>query len=386
MGESLEAEIKRLQGLYWSEADPDGLAFVCLADAYRRSGDFREGLRILRDGLRRHPGLSSGHVVRGWIHAERGDAKEAEGAFRAALELDPGNISALRGLGDMLALRGELTEALEVFRSLLPLDPLDGDLPRRIAGVEAALEVIPSPLKEQVSPEPDEGGQPLWDDPEAVAEELDWASAALQPDRSQGWKASPAGTAAGAPPWRPPGGGEAPGERPSVDDALVTRTMGEIFLRQGLLDRATEVFRRLAARDPEDREVREKLEQVNALRAGKITESAGSSPAREEAGREGASRAVLPIQELLADPILGPEALAPDRILPVSELAPAGTISVDDLAPDTILPVAALAPNLVMPMDELAPDAIVRIETLAPDSSPEDPVLDAFEAWLDKLQ
>jgi hypothetical protein len=273
----------------------------------------------------------------------------------------------------MLALRGELTDALEVFRSLLPLDPLDEDLTRRIAGVEAALEVIPSPVEEQGSKEPDRGGRPLWDDPEAVAEELDWASAALQPDRSQSRTARPAGS-------RTTGG------QPSLDDALVTRTMGEIFLRQGLLDRAEEVFRRLAEREPEDREVREKLEQVNALRERRAFEPAESLPNREEAGGAGVSGSVLPIQELLADPILGAEELAPDRIIPVSELAPGEVMSVDDLAPDTILPVGSLAPDLVVPMEKLAPDAIVRIETLAPDASPEDPVLDAFEAWLDKLQ
>lgn len=382
----MESKIKKLQGLYWSTADPDGTAFVCLADAYRKVGDAREALRILRDGLQRHPGLSSGHVVRGWIHAERGDAPEAEAAFRAALAVDSRNIAALRGLGDMLALRGELTEALEVFRALLPLDPLDEELPRRIAGVEAALEVGPSEVEAGLPDSAAETTQPPWDDPEGVAEELDWAAAALQTDQSRAWESGPRAGGPGARPGHPHPEEGAPHRGPLLDDALITRTMGEIFARQGLLDQAEEVFRRLTAREPENLELRHRLDELRALREGTSLQPEEQGETTAESRDPDTSGDILPIQALLADPVLGTEELAPNRILSIDDLAPDPALSVEELEPDPVLPVASLAPELVVPMDELAPDAIVRIETLAPDSSPEDPVLDAFEAWLDKLQ
>ena len=139
VGGSLEAKIKRLQEFYWSDADPDGRGFVALADAYRREGDSPEALRILRDGLRRHPEISSGHVVRGWIYASQGDASEAEAAFRAALEVDGENVAALRGLGDLLARQGEASEASGILRRLMSLDPMDGDLRRRVEELEAVI-------------------------------------------------------------------------------------------------------------------------------------------------------------------------------------------------------------------------------------------------------
>ena len=88
---------------------------------------------------------------------------------------------------------------------------------------------------------------------------------------------------------------------------------------------------------------------------------------------------------LLADPVVDTGAVAPDAVVPIDALAPDTVVPVGQLAPDEIHPVGTLAPDLVLSVDELAPDAIVLIETLAPDPSPEDPVLDAFEAWLDKL-
>jgi tetratricopeptide (TPR) repeat protein len=346
VGRSLEAKIKRLQEYYWSDADPDGRGFVSLADAYRREGDSLEALRILRDGLRRHPELSSGHVVRAWVYEGQGNISDAEAAFRAALEVDSQNVAALRGLGDLLARQGAVSEALEVFRSLLPLDPLDTDLPRRVGELEAASEAVSE--EAEPLPEVEERETPrVWEDPDRVAEELNWDAAALQADESSPPEAEEAfetpevdegSTALEQPLF----------EAPVKEDALVTRTMGEIFLRQGLLDEAEDVFQRLLVRDPEDRGLREKVEEVRARRRGDALPPWGLPEMTEEAAPEGS----IPIQKLLADPII---------------------------------PIGELAPELILSMDDLAPDAIVPIEALAPDPSQRDATLDAFETWLEKL-
>ena len=346
MGGSLEAKIRKLQAFYWSDSDPDGRGFVNLADAYRKDGDPLEALRILREGLRRHPRLASGHVVRGWVYAEQGDSDDAEEAFRAALGVDPGNVSALRGLGELLARKGETVEALEILRLLLPLDPLDGDLPDRIREMEASVGPLTAEAGE---PSTDEAPAKLhpWDDPEGAAEELDWSAAALQADQS----VEEDGVEPGAPPAE-----SSPGSAllspPVGSDALVTRTMGEIFLRQGLLDEAEGVFERLLDRDQGNQALRSKLEEVRARQRGESVVS--TAPADSFPGAFGRG--------------------TPDLIVPIQELSAGG-----------ILPIEALAPDLIYPIQELAPDVIVPINSLAPDSSPENPTLDAFEAWLDEL-
>ena len=42
-------------------------------------------------------------------------------------------------------------------------------------------------------------------------------------------------------------------------EQIKTKTMAEIYLKQGHLEEAYEIFRTLAEKDPEDREVAEKL-------------------------------------------------------------------------------------------------------------------------------
>jgi tetratricopeptide (TPR) repeat protein len=348
VGGSLEAKIKRLQEFYWSDADPDGRGFVALADAYRREGDSSEALRILRDGLRRHPEISSGHVVRGWIYASQGDASEAEAAFRAALEVDGENVAALRGLGDLLARQGEASEASGILRRLMSLDPTDDDLPRRVEELEA---VTAATGVEEAPQEGLEASAGIWEDPDGVAEELNWNAAALQADQSRVPEpteatGSPEGEGGALLKEAPPVGGG------TGEDALVTRTMGDIFLRQGLLDEAEDVFRRLLGKDPEDRGLLGRLEEVAARRRGEDH----SLPMQPEGIGEGAPTGPVPIQELLADPVVA---------------------------------IAELAPDLVMAIEDLRPDVVVPIETLAPEpsgGSPLNPTLDAFEDWLDKLQ
>jgi tetratricopeptide (TPR) repeat protein len=352
VGGPLEAKIRKLQAFYWSDADPDGKGFVHLADAYRKHGDPMEALRILRDGLRRHPELASGHVVRGWVYVEQGDSADAEAAFRAALAVDAHNVSALRGLGDILAARGAAAEAAEVFRVLLPLDPLDADLPGRVEALARAAEAA-ARAAEGLALAPEEPGPPRpWADPEGVAEELDWGGAALQADQSH---LSEAGEpVAGGEPFRDAGASldDIQPVSPAGVDALVTRTMGDIFLRQGLLDEAEEVYERLLGRDPDDPLLRGKLEEVRARREGKVV----SPPLPAEGAAD------LPGEA------------ASDRIVPIEELA-SGEIRA----------IGALAPDLILPIEDLSPDVIVPVQALAPDSSPGDPTLDAFEAWLDEL-
>lgn len=353
MGGSLEARIRKLQEFYWSDADPDGRGFVNLADAYRRVGDRMEALRILRDGLRRHPELGSGYVVRGWVYVEEGDPADAQAAFRAALEVDPHNVSALRGLGDVLAREGEAAEAAVVLKVLLPLDPLDGDLPGRIQELEVsavAAAAAAAAVEESLSTEEPEEDRP-WEDPEGAAEELDWEAAALQADQSKPREVEGLGDESGE-----AAGDTSPEEAllapPLIDDALVTKTMGDIFLRQGLLDEAEEVFEKLLVRDPGNPFLEGKLEEVRARQRGEEVVSP------------------LPEASFGESPGTG----APELIVPIQDLASGGIVSIEDLAPDRIVSI-----------DDLAPDVIVPIHALAPDSPPGDPTLDAFDAWLDEL-
>jgi len=388
----------------------------------------------LREGLGRHPDFISGHVVAGWLSLDRGRPEEAEAQFRAALDLDPQNIAALRALSDILLERGDGLEALGVLEQLSHEDPIDLDLPRRIADLRLQAESA----EENMPGQDDEPGSAVWDDPYAVADELDWDGATLQPDESPG---DDPGEEAGEDVLGKQGddsgddsaennmdapephalqetalvvedGEPLPGDE-GLQGAMITPTLGEIYLRQGLLDQAEEVFDTLLKADPESLHLQQRLEEVRGLKSGDGDSGEGEEPDRSEEADDLDSPFPVdtPPEEtpILAEPmppgVVPIESLAPDRIftrpsddLPSSEfpvpeepisieaLAPDEPISIDVLAPEEPISIEALAPDEPISIDALAPDEPISIAALAPDDSQGESDIGAFERWLDDLK
>jgi tetratricopeptide (TPR) repeat protein len=462
VGQALEARIRKLQDLCWSAADPDGRCFVHLADAYRRAGDLLEARRVLRDGTDRHPDFVSGHVVSAWVSLDQGHPDQAAESYRAVLALDPRNIAALRGLAGILEQEGEVEPALELLEELLEEDSTDVGLPARIEDLKDRLVAV----VQGKSPEEGESESLLrsaWGDLEEMAEALDWGSAALQEDLSpegedlsEEWTEmdveaeaeveaeagveAETGVEAEAKtreipeddgeeplePWVAEDGVPAPGLK-GKRDSLVTSTLGEIYLRQGYLEWAEEVFLSLLDRDPGSADLLERVEKIRALRRER--ERVKRSEAESDPTEAGVSvevpvpAIILTIDDLAPDPIVSIEDLAPGTILPIEDLAPGTILPIEDLAPGTILPIEDLAPDTILPAEDLAPgtifsipdlspEVVVSIESLAPDGivpvealAPDPPAvkgrdghdkeeevrtgdrraLDAFQAWLDSL-
>jgi tetratricopeptide (TPR) repeat protein len=439
VGQPQEVHIRKLQEFYWSDADPDGRGFVPLADALRKVGDLREAHRVLREGLQRHPDFPSGHIVAAWLGIDRGELHETETHFRLALELDRHNIFALRGLAEILLDRGETAAALELLEALLREDPIDQDLPDRVHALREQLE---APDVE----EPDPGAQGLasvWDDPDVVAEEVSWETAALQADSS--WNGSPGGPEGIVASAMVVEDAEPIPSPDDLDEALVTSTLGEIYLRQGFLDRAQRVFETLVEKDPGNEHLEHRLEEVRRRRlsaelpSGERVATDGERPledgivpiawlapdhAQDLPLEEEGSVEIVPIESLAPDRV-GPrfltetapvepipiDLLAPDEVVSIDLLAPDEVVSIDLLAPDEVVSIDLLAPDEVVSIDLLAPDEVVSIDLLAPDEpisidilapdepegraggveqdeadSGRDPTIDAFEKWLDNLQ
>lgn len=206
--------------------NPESLAFARLADAYRKAGEPERALELLERGLRRHPRYLSGHVVRARTLLDLGRGEEGLEAFGRVLELDPRNLVALRGTGRLARELGRLEQATAAYRRLRDLDPLDDEVGERLAEVE---------------------------------------------------REAAAAAAAGAGPESSRDGERETEEDRGEGDIVVTVTMGELFLRQGLHAQAVRVFERLLARRPGDPLLTEKLETARRLAAG---EGGGARPER----------------------------------------------------------------------------------------------------------
>ncbi len=207
--ESPEREIRELRSLFWSDRDPDGRAFAPLADAYKRAGDLRQALELLKDGLDRHPGFSTGHVVSARVHFAGGLIEEAALAARRALELDGENVDALYTLAEALDANGDSAGAAEMRGRLKALDPdLVAEPARPAEHADAAGErATAEPTLDIAALAPDEPEEatategPVWDVSALAPDEPEEAAVldigALAPDEevvpggaAPGWEAA----------------------------------------------------------------------------------------------------------------------------------------------------------------------------------------------------
>lgn len=83
------------------ESDPASIAFAQLAEEHRRSGDFREAVRICRAGLEQHPAYLSARVTLGRALLELQQYDEAQAEFEYVLLSAPDNLLALRSMADI---------------------------------------------------------------------------------------------------------------------------------------------------------------------------------------------------------------------------------------------------------------------------------------------
>jgi tetratricopeptide (TPR) repeat protein len=314
---------------------------VPLAEVHRRLGELDEAERVIQEGLERHPELASGHVVAGRIYLDRGENDQAEQAFGRALDLDSRNVEALRSLGKLLRERGDASGCLQLFRRLQEEQPWNKSVDEQIRALECRV------ASSAVSGETDEfdcgQGPWAWLSEAEIASGLDWDAATLQSDASVG--APPASR-----PEPEPELETGPREIPS------TRTLGEIYLRQGMLERAEEVFEELLGRRPGDDGIRARLAEINARR------SAGSN-----------------------EPVVSVRDLAPEDPLPIESLAPDESLALESEMPGGPLLIEALAPDEIVPIDSLAPDRTRTLDAGAAAPPPGNRILDEFKLWLDHL-
>ena len=330
MTEALTHEIEELRRLMGSPRDPHGRVFAQLGDALRRSGSHREALSLLLDGVAEHPNFSPGHLVLAWTAQESGDLEVARAAYERTVQLDPENPNGIFGLGALLDRAGDprgeammqeaesLDRRVRVLAPRLPLDAEYGGAPSA-----TPLEDLPFVSLRDLAPDdgdPALAGLPfvsLTDlAPEVSEDDLGDVALAALPFVPLGELAPDTEPEDAGPVEEPgqeadfeelpfvaveelaPGGPEAMaldeasvGELDEEEDEplggpLVTRTMGELLVRQGLMTQAVEVFEQLVEDEPEDHALRARLEELHSALGDEPAEPTLSGP------RDGKSRHV----------------------------------------------------------------------------------------------
>ncbi|HEY8485039.1 MAG TPA: tetratricopeptide repeat protein [Longimicrobiales bacterium] len=159
----------------WSEEvarDPDSLAFLPLAQAYRRQGKREAALRLCLRGLERHPAHVEAHALLARLYLEEGDREKACDEWAIVLRLDPENFEAHRGLGFAYLERGQYGAARDHLERAAAVRPGDPAVREALAFLE---ELQPSSNGQREAterPEPPAAATPGVHDPRRVFEPL----------------------------------------------------------------------------------------------------------------------------------------------------------------------------------------------------------------------
>jgi len=262
--------------------DPKSTIFVSLSEAYRKMGLFDDAMQVIEQGLETHPDFCPAHIILARIRCQQGDYQASEVEFLKALSLDKENLAGLVGYARLQILKGDESRARELLldaRALSPADPV----------INKLLLSLPA--------------EPEYE--EATAEEQSVTS--MEEPTS-----------------------EEPGpDRPS----LVSATLAELYLQQGLERKALEIYRLLVLDEPNNLVLRRQIRDLEQ----KLSETPGeeksteTTPAREAAEVElvdSASEA-QPEESLVAEPGNQAEELppAPDEaeLTTANDLAATGT-------------------------------------------------------------
>lgn len=181
--------------------DPHSTVFVSLCDAYRQLGRLDEALDVARKGIQGLPWFSPGHVVLGQVLMARGENGEALGCFNKALTLDGESIAAFKGLAAVYSHKGQPDIARQVLERAEQIHPGNSSIRHMLNQLTDATEPVT--------------------EPEPVVPEI---------------------------------------EDPQPADApIATTTIAELFVKQGLLSQACQVYRDILEADPDNAEARGKL-------------------------------------------------------------------------------------------------------------------------------
>jgi len=107
--------------------DPRSTIFVSLAEAYRKMGMFEDSRQIIAKGLELHPDFSPAHIVLARVLCQIEEFEASATSFKRALDLAPESLAAYVGFARVQILLGQEEEARALLlraRELSPADPI----------------------------------------------------------------------------------------------------------------------------------------------------------------------------------------------------------------------------------------------------------------------
>lgn len=206
--------------------DPYSTIFVPLSDAYRQMDMLDEAVAVAQQGIMDNPAFAAGYVALGNAFVAQGLEDQAIGEFEKSLILDHRHLPALKELAKMKMARQDSAAARELLERAGAVKGNDPEILKLLAAVEKPPSAPAAPLTAPSPPPPVPAAAPSFviDEAPESAAEVSGAGKAVEP--------------------------------------IATATLAEIYIRQGLPQKALKVFRDLLKVEPHNDQLRRKLIQL----------------------------------------------------------------------------------------------------------------------------
>lgn len=236
--DSFWADIKNLEGQL--AKSPDSLCFARLAEVYLKVGLIDDALHVARAGAQKHPRYLSGQKALALACHARGANAEALAALELVTEALPEDVASQKLLGRLLAEAGRQEEASRAFRTALEFAPDDSECRIELQALERSLGVV--------SADAGEDDEEIIEDLE-ILEEIEL----VEEDETEDGFPVPE-----------------PAEEPApvaglVHDPLSTGTLAELYVKQGFIHKALEIYRTILADNPGHAATAERVAELERM-------------------------------------------------------------------------------------------------------------------------
>ena len=211
-------------------AEPTSRLFLELAREYYDSGQLAAAADVCAQGLKSHPAYLSARVLLGRICFDMGETGKSAEAMEIVLAQAPDNLVARRVLAEISMEEGDTELALDRYRALLAFYPGDAEARRKIELLEAK-RASPPPQTAPATMAPAPAAAVLATATVPAAETVQTVSSGTLLDSG----------------------------------VLATPTLAEIYLQQGLHDKAAQVYREILRGDPGNADAIARLVEIERL-------------------------------------------------------------------------------------------------------------------------
>lgn len=239
--DSFWTDIKKLEEQL--AKSPDSFCFARLSDVYLKVGLVEDALHVARQGVMKHPGYLSGQRALSLACHAKGLNNEALAALKLVTEALPEDVPSQKLLGRLYTEAGNQDAACQAFRTALEFAPDDVECRIEIEFLERSARVT------EFAFEPDEDEEIIED--LEIVEEFDVLEE-NQPESGFQFQVTPSESDTVAAPHH---------------DPLSTGTLAELYVSQGFIHKALEIYRAILADNPEDLATAERVAELEALEA-----------------------------------------------------------------------------------------------------------------------